>query len=292
MKSRWLVNLGLLVVIAGLALFLYLNPKKEEESPNSVKVSELSQADVRKVEIEFSAKKPVVLEKRDGNWFLVQPYAARAGEQAVNRILAVLNADSVDKFDTSDLARFGLDHPSLRLKLDDKELLFGTFNPVNGQQYVAFGNSVYLISTSYSDAAATQVVELLDKRLLGPGEEVVGFDFSHLEQWEATGLRLERKGSEWKVSIPGAKPVRAELDEWFGDGWKTLSANSVEPYRVDSKTVYPYFEIILKNGKRIRVDKQLESPEMLLARPDEGMLYHFPPDLGFSLLNPPVGAPK
>ena len=292
MKSRWLVNLGLLVVIAGLALFLYLNPKKEEQSFNSVKVSELSQADVRKVEIEFSAKKPVVLEKRDGNWFLVQPYAARAGEQAVNKILAVLNADSVDKFDTSDLERFGLDHPSLRLKLDDKELVFGTFNPVNGQQYVAFGNAVYLISTSYSDAAATQVVELLDKRLLGPGEEVAGFDFSHLEQWEATGLRLGREGSEWKVSIPGAKPVRAELDEWFGDGWRTLSANSVEPYRVDSKTVYPYFEIILKNGKRIRVDKQLESPEMILARPDEGMLYHFPPDLGFSLLNPPVCEPK
>lgn len=292
MRSRWLLNLGLFLAVAGIALFLYLKPKEQAAAPNEVKVSAISPSTIGKISIEFTAKKPVTLEKRDGHWFLVQPYTARAGQQAVDKILAVLNADSVDKFDASDLARFGLDNPSLRLKLDDKELVFGTFNPVNGQQYVAFGNSVYLISTSYADAAATQVVELIDKRLLAPVEEIAGFDFSRLEQWEATGLRLEHDNHQWKVSIPGANPARAELDEWFGDGWKTLSATSVEPYKPDHKTVYPSFEIVLKDGKRIHVDKHLESPEMILARPDEGMLYHFPPDLGFSLLNPPVGAPK
>lgn len=292
MKSRWLVNLALLLVVAGLGLFLYFSPKKEAPSSNAVRLSELSQSAVNRIEIAFTAKNPVILEKRDGHWHLVQPYAARAGEEAVGKILAVLNAYSVDRFDTTDLARFGLDHPSLRLKLDDKELLFGTFNPVNGQQYVAFASAVYLIPTSYSDAAATQVVELLDKHLLAPNEEIASFDFSHLEQWEATGLRVEHAGKEWKVSIPGAKPVAAEMDEWFGDGWKTLEAKAVEPYKPDHKTAYPYFEIILKDGKRIRVDKQLESPEMILARPDEGLKYHFPSDLGFALLNPPVGAPK
>lgn len=292
MKSRWLVNLGLLVLIAGIGLFLYFGPKKEETKFNATKVSEISQADIRKISIEFPAKNPVVLEKQDGHWRLMQPYAARAGEEVVGRILAVLNADSVDKFDTTDLARFGLDNPSLRLKLDDREILFGTFNPVNGRQYIAFENSVYLVSTQYQDAAGTQVVELLDKRLLAPNEEVAGFDFSHLEQWEESKLVVEHQGSEWKVSIPGAKPEKAGMDEWFGDGWRTLSAKSVEPYKLNAKETFPYFEIILKDGKRIRVDKQLESPEMILARPDEGMRYHFAPDLGFSLLNPPVGAPK
>ena len=96
MKSRWLVNLGLLVLIAGLGLFLYFNPKKEEPSFNEVRVSDISPADIGKLEIEFPAKNPVVLEKRDGHWKLVQPYAARAGDAAVSKILAVLNADSVD----------------------------------------------------------------------------------------------------------------------------------------------------------------------------------------------------
>jgi hypothetical protein len=292
MKSRWLVNLVLLAVIAGLGLFLYFNPKKEEVSFNEINVSEVSPSEIRKIEIEFPAKKPVVLEKQEGHWRLVQPYSARAGEEVVGRILAVLNADSVDKFDSSDLARFGLDNPSLRLRFDGKEMLFGTNNPVNGRQYIAFGESVYLVSTQFFDAAATQVVELLDKRLLAPREEIAAFDFSHLEQWEATGLVVEHADGAWKVSIPGAKPDKAEMDEWFGDGWKTLSAKSVEPYQRNSQENYPYFEIILKDGKRIRVEKHLESPEMILARPDEAMKYHFPSDLGFSLLNPPVGTPK
>lgn len=292
MKSRWLVNLVLLAVIAGLGLFLYFNPKKEGTSINEIKVSEIRPSDINKIEIEFPAKNPVVLEKQEGHWRLVQPYPARAGDEMVGRILAVLNADSVDKFDTSDLARFGLDNPSLCLKLDGKDVLFGTNNPVNGRQYIAFGNSVYLVSTQFYDAAATQVVELLDKLLLAPGEEIAGFDFSHLEQWEATGLVVEHGDSAWKVSISGAKPDKAAMDEWFGDGWKTLSARSIEPYKRNSKETYPYFEIILKDGKRIRVEKHLESPEMILARPDEGMQYHFAPDLGFGLLNPPVGAPK
>jgi hypothetical protein len=292
MKSRWLVNLALLVIIAGLGLFLYFNPKEEASSFNEVRVSEINQDDIGKIAIEFPAKNPVVLEKHDGHWKLVQPYAARAGDVAVGRILAVLNADSVDKFDTSDLERFGLDNPSLRLRLDDKEILFGTYNPVNGRQYILFDNSVYLVSTQFYDAAGTQVVELLDKQLLAPDEKVVGFDFAHLEQWEETGLVVEHNGGNWKVSIPNAKPNKAEMDEWFGDGWKTLSARSVQPYKRNSQENHPYFEILLEGGKRLRIEKHLESPELILARPDEAMEYHFAPDLGFALLNPPVGAPK
>jgi len=54
--------------------------------------------------------------------------------------------------------------------------------------------------------------------------------------------------------------------------------------------LHPLVRKILKDGKRIHVDKQLESPEIVLARPDEGIIYHFPSDFGFTLLNPPVGA--
>ncbi|MDR2220758.1 MAG: DUF4340 domain-containing protein [Methylobacillus sp.] len=292
MKSRWLVNLALLAVIVGLGIFLYLTPKKEETATDVIKVSAINSSAINKITIEFPAKNPVVFEKQDGHWRLVQPYTARAGEEVIGKLLAVLDADSTDKFDTADLARYGLNQPSLRLELNDKEMLFGTTNPVNDRQYIAFENAIYLVSTQFYDVAGTQIVEMLDKHLIAPGEEVVGFDFSHLEQWEETGLVVERDGANWKVSIPNAKPAPGELDDWFGDGWKTLRANSVEPYTFDSRKTYPYFEIILKDGKRIHVDKQLESPELVLARPDEGMAYHYAADLGFTLLNPPVGVPK
>lgn len=294
MKSRWLLNLALLLVVGGIALFLYLNPKQEEKGPNEVKVSNIVTSSISNISIQSPAKKPVQLQKRDGHWFLVQPYAARAGVGPVMKILAILGATTVDKFDATDLARFGLDNPTLRLKLDNEEFTFGTFNPVSGQQYIAYRNSVYLVSTQYAEAATTQVTELLDKHLLAPGEHVAGFDFSRLEQWEEIGgLRVDHVNGEWKVSTPNAHPVRKEMDDWFADGWESLTASSVEPYKpVPKNPPYPSFEIVLKDGKRLHIDKQLESPELILARPDEGMLYHFPGDLGFTLLNPPVNVPK
>ena len=40
-----------------------------------------------------------------------------------------------------------------------------------------------------------------------------------------------------------------------------------------------------------QVDNE-ESPELLLGRPDEGLMYHVPPDIGFTLLNPPINLGK
>lgn len=290
MKSRWLVNLALLLVVAGIVWALHLtSEKKKSAAPAEIRVSALDPETINRISIEFPAKAPVELEKRDGHWLLTKPYAARAGKEEVNKILAILGAASVDRFDAKDPASYGLDHPALRLKLDAEEFVFGTFNPVSGQQYVGYKNAVYLVNTAYSEAASIQIVEMLDKNLLGPGEEVTGFDFSHLEQWEKTRLSLALEQGKWKVSAPQAKPNQNELNEWYQANWTTLLATAVEPYKVDRKASYPSFEVKLKNGKTIHFDKVHESPELVLARPDEGLQYHFPQDLGFVILNPPVG---
>ncbi len=293
MKSRWILNLVLLVLVAGIVLALQYAPKPKTEVAPAVTVSTIDPDKIHKISIEAPAKAPVELEKRDDVWYLTQPYAARAGVNPVNQMLSVLHANSVDKFDVGDLSRFGLDHPALKLKLDDEEITFGTLNPVNGMQYIGYRNSVFLVESKYAEALTIQVVEMLDKNLLKPGEEIAGFDFSHLEQWEeGGGLKMSLEGGKWKVERANTKPVQDDINAWFADSWGTLIALSVEPYKPNAKAKYPSFDIKLKNGKTIHFEKQGESPELKLARPDEGLLYHFPQDVGFQILNPPVGAPK
>lgn len=291
MKSRWLLNLALLLIVVGIALFLYLRPAPAPVQPQAQEytVSTVLPSAISRISIEFPAKAPVVLERRDGNWFLVQPYAARAGKDVVYNMLAILGARSGSRFAAGDLARFGLDAPVLRLKLDAEEFTFGTFNPVSGLQYIAYKDAVYLVPSRHAEVAGTQVVELLDKNPLAPSETIAGFDFSRLEQWEPTGLRLDLQNGKWQVSIAAAKPNQQELNEWFAEIWGNSTATSVEPYQPDRKATYPSFEVKLPDGKRVHFDKLQESPELLLARPDEGLLYHFPMDQGFAMLNPPVG---
>lgn len=290
MRSRWLLNLLLLLVVAGIVLFLYLRPAPAPvQQQEQHAVSAVLPSAIARISIEFPARAPVVLEKKGGNWFLAQPYVARAGKDVVYNILSLLSAQSPNKFPATDLARFGLDSPVLRLKFDQEEFTFGTFNPVSGMQYIAYRDAVYLVPSRHAEVAGTQVVELLDKNLLGPNEQIAGFDFSRLEQWESTGLRLERKDGKWQVSIAAAKPVQKDIDDWLQEIWGDLAATSVEPYTPDRKAGYPSFEVTLADGRRLHFDKLQESPELLLGRPDEGMLYHYPMDQGFAMLNPPVG---
>ena len=292
MKSRWLVNLVLLLLVAGIVTFLYLRPQSQEQGQKSYEISTHKLADFSRIRVEFPAKAPAVFEKIDGHWRIVEPYGARADLMSIQRMLSIVAAQSPVKFPATDLARFGLDKPKLRLKLDDEEFLFGTYNPVTSEQYVAYKVGVYLLSPAYAENASIQIEELIDKDPLKPTEKATGFDFSHLEQWEDIRLNVDLDNGNWKTTPDNLKFTQDLMNAWLESTWVDASAKSVEPYTPDRHQTYPSFEVRLKGGGKVHFDKIQESPELLLGRPDEGMLYHFAPDVGFTMLNPPVKRPQ
>lgn len=292
MRARWLVNLALLLLVGAIAAFLYFRPAATTQGQKSYQLSVLKVANFTRLSVEFPAKAPVMFEKIDGYWRLTKPYSARADQASVLRILSLAIASSKEKFPTTDLGRFGLDNSVLKLKMNDETFSFGTFNPVTSEQYVAYKDAVYLLPSTYSEAASVQVVELIDKNPLKPTEQIAGFDFARLEQWEDTRLSVDLVNGKWKASVPSAKPDQNQMKEWYGNYWEHNPAQSVEPYTPDRKATYPSFEVKLKDGSKVHFDKLQESPELQLGRPDEGMMYHFPQDVGFSMLNPPVGLAK
>jgi len=294
MKKRWLLNLGLLVLVAGLVAFLYLRPKAEVEEKAKYEVSQLKLAGILAAKIEFPAKAPVSFEKLDGFWRMTAPYKMRADQLSVQRILSVIAATSENKFPKADLAKFGLDNPSVKLTLTDeggdKTFVFGTYNSVTNQQYVSYKDGVYLLGAHYSEAASTQPIEMIDKNILSPDEmkQVSGLDLSHLEQWEEAALNVDLEKGQWKTNVPKAKPTQNDMNEWLEFSWKQNPAKSVETYTPDRNATYPSLEIKLESDKRIHIDKVMEAPELLLARPDEGLIYHYSNDVGFNMLNPPL----
>lgn len=297
MKKRWILNLILLGVVASLVTFLYLRPKQEVVKENAYDVSAYKLAEFNAINIEFPAKAAVTFEKVDGLWRLTAPYKTRADQTSVQRILAVIAASSSQKITTKDLEKFGLHQPSIKLTLyrdknNAEEFLFGTFNPLSDEQYISHRNTVYLISNTYGEAASTQAMELIDKAPLKSTEKVVGFDFSRLEQWEESRLNLDLLDGKWKVSIAKAKPTQNELNEWLDYSWIHTLAKSAEFYTPDRKMTYPSFEVKLADGSKVHFDKIQESPDLILGRPDEGLMYSFPQDTGFVMLNPPINLPN
>lgn len=294
MKNRWILNLVMLAVVAGLVAFLYLRPKVNSDAPPQHEVSTLKLADFTAVKAEFSAKLPTSFEKVDGLWRMTSPYKTRADQISVERIMAIIAAKSTEKFPATDLAKFGLDKPQLKLKLTkatgDEVFSFGTFNSVTEEQYVGYKNAVYLLSGSYSEAATTQPIELIEKTPLTKNEakQISGFDFSKLEQWQANALNVDVADGKWKTNEPKAKITQNEMNEWLDFSWKQAQAKQVELYTPDHKITYPSFDVKLKDGKKVHFDKIQEAPDLLLGRPDEGIMYHFSNDIGFNMLNPPL----
>ena len=294
MKNRWLLNLVMLALVAGLVAFLYLRPKANVDAPSQHEVTSLKLADFTQVKVEFPTQKPTSFDKVNGVWRMTSPYNARADQISVQRILAIIAANSTEKFPATDLEKFGLDKPLLKLKLvkptNVEEFSFGTFNSISEQQYVGYKDAVYLLAGSYAEAASTQAIELIDKTPLTKAEakQIAGFNLAHLEQWQANALNVDVVDGKWKTNEPKAKITQNEMNEWLDFSWKQAQAKQVELYTPDHKITYPSFDVKLKDGKKVHFDKIQEAPDLLLGRPDEGIMYHFSNDVGFNMLNPPL----
>ena len=292
MNKRWLSILVLFIFIVPLAIFsLYYSDDEIEEVTYELSSLKLSEFD--EIFIDFPSKAATSFKKINGFWYQTKPYQTRADQNIVYRLLSILAARSKEKLDSLQIEKYGLDKPKLKMTFakenEKKVFAFGTYNPVTEQQYVLFDNNVFIIDGIFSEMASYLPVELIDKRPLAPFEKVMKFDFSRLEQWQENYLRIEIDDSG-NFTADGKKiDYKSEqLAEWFADNWLKALATRVEPYKFDARIGYKSFDLYLDDKAKITFYRIQESPELLLYRKDEGLLYSFPQDRGFSMLNPNV----
>ncbi len=305
MQKRWIINLIMLLLVAGMIAFVYLKPKQGIEENPTFEVSSYKLSEFDAIKVDYPAKASVELKKVDGHWRITKPYQTWADKASVFRILSlvaaktetrILPADGANAFSHDDLEKYGLVSPKIKLNLirpdaSKATFLFGTFNPITDEQYIAHDNAVFLLPVNYAEAVTTQTIELVDKSPLNPQEKIAGMDLSHLEQWQESRLKIQRKAGQWSASLKDAKVDQLEMQEWFTYNWKDTAAEAVQLYTPKQHEDFPYVVITMTNGSKVRFDKRQESPKLLLGRPDEGIIYTFAADAGFAMLNPPVSVP-
>tara|TARA_B110000037_G_scaffold155558_1_gene175364 strand:+ start:6397 stop:7290 length:894 start_codon:yes stop_codon:yes gene_type:complete len=291
MKSRWLTNIGMLVIVLITSLYSWTIFQKEPVESVKFELTKFKLSDFDEVKIDFPSKISTHFKIIDDHWRMLSPHKARADELYVYRILSILATSSLEKLSANDLSKYGLDQPNLKITFLGNNLkeviLFGTYNPINEYQYVLYKNNVFLISGGFSETASYMPVELIEKSPIAKSEIIKSFDFSRLEQWQDARLKLNYSNSIWSVTGKDLSIVQFDVNEWYEMTWKNIPAKSVEPYEIDQRVGYKSFDVLL-NNKKITFYRIQESPELLLFRKDEGLLYHFPSDLGFTMLNPHV----
>jgi hypothetical protein len=290
MRRAWLVNLLLVIGVAGLALYAIYRPKPEDKTPRH-KVSQVAGATVQKVRIEPQSAPPIELEKRGEAWFITAPLAGRADQSQMDRLLDLLQASSTERLPATELARYDLDRPRLKVQFDGQVLAFGTTNPLTQEQYLLAGDSVYLLSSYFASVVPTQPDRLLTHALFRPGEKPVGFAFKE--------FRVTQKDATWTVEppLPEGKeaPGPDEINRWV-DNWRFASSLVTRP--AGSRKPQDEIQVTLAGGAQVKLGVLQREPELILLRQDEKLEFQFSAESGPRLITrpepapPPAGAPS
>ena len=276
MLRRWIVNIALLIGVVGLGVYVTYRPAAER-SPQ-YKLTALAPAAVTRILIEPKGSQAIELAKHGESWFLVRPFEARADRSQEDRLLDLLGAESKEKLAAADLARFDLDKPALTLTLGDQRFAFGTVNPLSQEQYILTGDSVYLLPAFYASLVPQRPERLLTHALLLESERPIAF--------ELRGFKVELKDAKWVVSPAAGRdePSQDDFNRWV-EGWRFASSLLTQQAR--GKSASETVDVRLADGRKLRLAVLQREPELILARPDEKLQFHFSGELGKRLMNPP-----
>ena len=204
---------------------------------------------VQRLEVYAGAKFVQLVRQDAGQWLIQQPVVRRASSAAVLRWLDALYHLTAADFVTdapADVAPYGLDTPTRKVTLwtGDKEpeitLLVGTsLRERAGLVYAKLLRepTVYAVSTNALPDLSVDVDAICDRRITTwQPREVASLELRSREG----ALKLERIGTEWRVTQPRAwkadtEKVEEVLDTWIGavavsfeDGVTNLAAFALD----------------------------------------------------------------
>jgi hypothetical protein len=277
MLRGWVVNLGLLLGVVGLGLYVTYRPAADDTA--HYRLTALAAATVSRILIEPAGSRAIELAKRGESWFLIRPFEARADRTQVERLLDLLAAEAKEKLAATDLARFDLDKPALTVTLGDARFAFGTVNPLSQEQYVLAGDSVYLLSAFHTSLVPQQPERLLTHALFLESERPVAFDLRR--------FKVVLKDAKWVVS-PAAgqdEPSQDDFNRWV-EGWRFASSLLTRP--ASGKSASETVSVRLADGRELRLAVLQREPELILVRSDEKLQFHFSGELAKRLMHPPA----
>lgn len=279
MTTRNWLNLALLGGVALLVLVVIYQPGLNTPQPLP-RLTALVPANITHIRIERDGAAPIALERKAQDWIMTAPVRMPANTFRVETMLQVAQAESHTHLDaaTVGLADFKLDKPRARLWFDATEIAFGATEPLNGRRYVRVGDSVHLISdTVYFDLTGV-FTAFADTALLAPE--------SRLTQLDLPTLRLARlREGGWmqapnRAQVPPEPEVSMDMINALLDAWRHARAIQVRPYATPVSAGAEPDNVVfihLEGAEQpLRFDIVSRAPDLVLARADLGVQYHFP----------------
>jgi hypothetical protein len=251
MKPRsLLVAAVLLVALSGAVWWSKRHPEAAQSSttntPASPKLADIPSAQVKSLTLKKKDGSTVEVNKPKDKWTIAAPAQYPADQDAVNSMassLSPVTADSVVEDKPADLAKYGLNAPSLTVTVGEnngksQQIFFGDDVPAGSLVYVRVGSDpkVYAVSSSTKTSLDKSVNDLRDKRLLT-------FDSNNLTGVEIVSPKTDvqfgkSNANEWRILKPNPYRVEnfqvEELIRKLGEAKMDLSGNADDSKKSDA----------------------------------------------------------
>lgn len=145
------VNLGLLVLVLGLAGLVWWQLQQKEQALQSARVLLLSLSEVNSVVVERKQEgidSKLVLKREGEQWQLVEPQQLAANPVKVRQLFTLLDEKVESSYPSAgkDLSAYGLNPAELSLSINGHQLVFGQTNPVSNNRYLLNAGQIQLVN--------------------------------------------------------------------------------------------------------------------------------------------------
>ena len=145
LTRRILINLGLFMLVGGLAAMAWYEPGLDHSAlPSSL--LNLASAQIQQIAVERSGQENLAFERRGDHWWMTAPGQGAANPVLIQPILHLAEVRCPLRYAAAgvNLKPLGFDPPRLRLRLNDQAVEFGATAPTDSQRYLRIGETVYL----------------------------------------------------------------------------------------------------------------------------------------------------
>jgi len=275
MGKRALLNLWLVVALAVLVWVVWQEPGHAPKPP-VVKLTDLTPAVIDKIVITKHSG-TIQLDKQDGVWQMTQPIQVAANPVRVDSLLQMAEAESLSRFPVAgkDLNGFGLTNPTVTVRLNDRELLFGGVTPVDQRRYVRMGDTVHLIADRYLYDLTADAAAWVNRDLVAKDMKITALELPDAK------LSRDDKG-QWTV-LPSNAETSSDDAAALVQAWRDAQSVRVAPY--DKRPAQGEVVIGLQDGRPpLRYEIIARKPKLILARPAIGMQFTLDADQAQRLL--------
>ena len=282
MKSRWIINLLLLIAIGILILVAYFEPGIDEQS-ETPPITAVRKDQLRRIHLNRPVRTDLVLQRTGAQrWVIEHTPELPADNYQVNMLQRLAEQKAVRSYASSelDLAQLQLDPPYATAILNDSVIEFGNLEPLQGLRYVRVADRVHLIPDLYLQLIEASYTQFVRRRLLDENTRIASIS--------VPGFSVVKTHQGWTVEPQ--QQVSADTLQQFVDRWQVATGLNIQA--ADSSIDGDKVELILADsGQRLNFVISARQPELVLVRPDLGIQYRMG-ELGDSLLSLTVPEPE